>query len=64
MNAYDALVIGGGPAGAVSALLLARAGWNVAVVEKERFPRGKVCGEFISAATWQAASYVPGSCVI
>jgi flavin-dependent dehydrogenase len=47
---YDALVIGGGPAGSTTAILLAQAGWSVAVVEKSRFPRRKVCGEFLSAA--------------
>jgi len=45
---HDAIVIGGGPAGATAALALARAGWNVAVVEKAKFPRRKVCGEYIS----------------
>lgn len=45
---YDALIIGGGPAGATSALLLAKAQWSVAVVERAHFPRGKVCGEFVS----------------
>ena len=45
---YDALVIGAGPAGGAAALLLARAGWSVAVVEKSEFPRRKVCGEFVS----------------
>ena len=45
---YDALLIGGGPAGATAALTLARAGWNVAVVEKANFPRRKVCGEYLS----------------
>jgi len=50
MNArYDAIAIGGGPAGATAAILLARAGWSVAVVEAAAFPRRKVCGEFLSA---------------
>jgi len=51
-RAYDALVVGGGPAGASAAILLASAGWRIAVVEKKRFPRRKVCGEFVSATSW------------
>ena len=50
MNRYDAIIIGAGPAGATTALLLARAGWSVAIIEKASFPRPKVCGEFISAS--------------
>lgn len=49
MIRYDAIVIGAGPAGSTAALLLARAGWSVAIVEKSIFPRRKVCGEFMSA---------------
>jgi flavin-dependent dehydrogenase len=52
MSAYDAIVIGGGPAGATSALALARRGWRVAAIEKSRFPRRKVCGEHVSAGAW------------
>lgn len=48
---YDALIIGGGPAGASAAHILARDGWAVAIVEKADFPRRKVCGEFMSAAS-------------
>ncbi len=48
---YDAVIIGAGPAGSTTALLLAKAGWSVALVEKARFPRRKVCGEFISATS-------------
>src|SRR4029077_3274632 len=48
---YDAIIIGAGPAGATAALMLARAGWSVAIVEKHSFPRRKVCGEFISATS-------------
>jgi len=46
---FDALVIGGGVAGSTAAILLAAAGWNVALVEKRAFPRRKVCGECIAA---------------
>ncbi len=51
MKSYDALVIGAGPAGATAAFMLARAGWSVALIEKARFPRRKVCGEFMSATS-------------
>lgn len=49
---FDALIIGGGPAGASTALLLAQAGWSVVVLERSAFPRGKVCGEYLSATNW------------
>ncbi|MEO5560727.1 MAG: NAD(P)/FAD-dependent oxidoreductase [Dokdonella sp.] len=47
---FDALIIGAGVAGSSAAILLAQAGWSVALVEKRRFPRRKVCGECIAAS--------------
>ncbi len=49
---YDVVILGGGPSGATAAVLLAQSGWKVAIVEKAKFPRRKVCGEFISGTTW------------
>ncbi len=46
---YDAIVIGGGPAGSMSALLLARLGWSVALVERQGPNRHKTCGHCLSA---------------
>lgn len=47
---FDALIVGAGPAGSSAAILLAMAGWSVALVEKQSFPRRKVCGECVAAS--------------
>ena len=47
----DALVVGGGPAGASLVVLLARSGRDVVLVEREAAPTDKVCGEFVSRET-------------
>ena len=49
-SVFDAVIVGAGPAGSSAAILLAQAGWSVALVEKQRFPRRKVCGECIAAS--------------
>jgi hypothetical protein len=48
-TAFDAIIVGAGPAGSTAAILLAQAGWSVALVEKHGYPRRKVCGECIAA---------------
>lgn len=50
MRRCEVLIVGGGPAGASAAILLARARRSVILLEKAAFPRRKVCGEFIAAA--------------
>jgi 2-polyprenyl-6-methoxyphenol hydroxylase-like FAD-dependent oxidoreductase len=44
------LVVGAGPAGAAAALLLARAGLDVLLLDRAQFPRAKACGDCLSAA--------------
>ncbi len=48
---WDAVVVGAGPAGATTALLLARAGASVLLIDRARFPRDKACSEYLSPAT-------------
>jgi geranylgeranyl reductase family protein len=43
-GAADVIVVGGGPAGALAALTLARRGVDVTLLDKKRFPRDKPCG--------------------
>ena len=49
---YEVLIVGGGPAGSACAATLARAGVAVAVLEKERFPREKICGDTLNPRAW------------
>ena len=50
INKTDVIVIGGGPAGCAAAIGLSRLGYRVALCDQAKFPRDKVCGEFISPA--------------
>ncbi len=51
-NKYDVVVIGGGPAGSVASSLLSKAGIDVLLLEKEKFPRYKV-GESLIPHFWK-----------
>ncbi|UCD57947.1 MAG: NAD(P)/FAD-dependent oxidoreductase, partial [Candidatus Hydrogenedentota bacterium] len=48
MKTFDVLVVGAGPAGSMAAYAAARSGCSVAVVERSRIPRPKLCGGGIS----------------
>ena len=45
---YDVIIAGGGPAGASAAIHLSTRGARVLLAEQKKFPRAKLCGEFIS----------------
>lgn len=45
---YDVIIAGGGPAGTSAAIHLAMRGARVLLAEQKKFPREKLCGEFIS----------------
>lgn len=47
----DVLIVGAGPAGAVAAILLARAGARVRLLDRAAFPRDKLCGDTVNPGT-------------
>ncbi|SHI60029.1 geranylgeranyl reductase family [Hymenobacter daecheongensis DSM 21074] len=51
---YDVILIGAGPAGAACALALRHSGLRVALLDKARFPRDKVCGDAIPGPALKA----------
>lgn len=44
-SSIDVLIVGAGPTGSAAAIHAARAGFSVAVVDSQRFPRDKTCGD-------------------
>ncbi len=51
MKCYDVVISGAGPAGCSSALFLAQKGYSVLLLDKATFPREKVCGDGLTAAS-------------
>lgn len=52
METFDVAIVGGGPAGSVCAGFCARAGLRTLVLEREKFPREKVCGDCLNPSCW------------
>ena len=59
MDVHDVLIVGGGPAGSTCARFLTRAGARVAVVDRARFPRVKLCSGWLSTPIWDALEILP-----
>ena len=56
---YDALIVGGGPAGSTCARTLTRAGARVAIVDRAAFPRVKLCAGWLSPPFWDVIGRAP-----
>jgi geranylgeranyl reductase family protein len=48
MKDFDTVIVGAGPAGSAAAIALAQRGYAVALVDKQPFPRAKLCGDFVN----------------
>ena len=49
---FDVAIVGGGPAGSSAAAFCAQAGLRVVLLERETFPREKVCGDCLNPSCW------------
>ena len=48
---YDAIIVGAGPGGATAAAVMARRGLKPLLIDRDNFPRDKVCGDALSGKT-------------
>src|SRR5215510_9487269 len=55
----DALIVGGGPGGSPCARILRRAGWDVVVADRARFPRDKVCAGWLTPGVFPLLDLEP-----
>lgn len=60
MTGHDVIVVGGGPGGATTAYLLEQRGHDTLIVDKEMFPRDKLCGGIITHKTARLLDRVYG----
>ncbi len=60
----DVLIAGAGPAGAIAATILARAGVRVLVLDRARFPRPKLCGDTVNPGAFAILRRLGLECVV
>ena len=58
METFDVAIVGGGPAGSSCAAFCALAGLRTLVLERERFPREKVCGDCLNPSCWPVLEHL------
>jgi menaquinone-9 beta-reductase len=54
---YDVVIAGAGPAGSITAAVLARHGYDVLLIDKQQFPREKICGDALPAQVIDILGY-------
>ncbi|RRB13512.1 NAD(P)-binding protein [Larkinella knui] len=65
LSTYDAIIVGGGPAGSTCASILVRSGLRTLILDSAHFPRVKLCAGWLSAPVWDVlglspTEYTPG----
>jgi geranylgeranyl reductase family protein len=58
MEMFDVAIVGGGPAGSSCAAFCAQAGLRTLVLEREKFPREKVCGDCLNPSCWSVLEHL------
>ena len=58
MQMFDVAIVGGGPAGSSCAAFCALAGLRTLVIEREKFPREKVCGDCLNPSCWAVLQHL------
>ncbi len=61
-HTYDAIIVGGGPAGSAAAIALAGAGAKILVLDRRTFPRDKLCAGLLTWKTMDALKRLTGLC--
>jgi len=64
VESREVVVVGAGPAGCATAILLRQLGRDVLLLDAARFPRDKVCGESVAPAAWPLLDVLGASAAV